>query len=275
MTSDKMPADRNRASALTRELAQKVPTIAALFWLVKLLTTGMGEAASDALAELSPAIAVGAATIGIAAALTIQFRAREYSASKYWFAVAMVAVFGTMAADAPHLVGVPLTAVTATYAAALAAWFGLWWHVERTLDVHSITTRRREVFYWGAVLLTFALGTALGDWSADYLDLGFGGSAVIFACLIAIPAVWCRFGGLNPIVAFWAAYVMTRPLGASIADWLGKPSPRGLGIGDDVVAVTAAVATAVIVVVLARTGFDDPQGDRRLVSGPSLSPTVE
>lgn len=244
---------------VTTAFAQKVPLVTAVFWIVKLLTTGMGEAASDALAAVNPAIAVGVASLGMAVAFVLQLRSETYNAGRYWSAVAMVAVFGTMAADAPHFMGIPLTAVTVAYAVALAAWFAVWWRSEKTLDIHSITNRRREIFYWGAVLLTFALGTALGDWSAFFLHLGFAGSIVLFAVLILIPAAWYRFGGLNPIVAFWAAYVVTRPLGASIADWLGKPAPMGVGFGDAMVAVAAAVITTMIVIVLARSRYDDPQ----------------
>jgi len=175
-----------------------------------------------------------------------QLRTRRYIAAVYWFAVVMVAVFGTMVADGPHLkLGVSYIESTVVYGVLLAVVFYAWWRSERTLSIHSINTTRRELFYWLAVLMTFALGTAAGDLFATTLHLGFFGSAVLFAVLISIPAIAWRFG-LNPIAAFWIAYVLTRPLGASIADWLGKPHSFGGGLayGDGTV---AAIATVIIV----------------------------
>ncbi len=167
----------------------------------------------------------------------------------YWFAVMMVAVFGTMAADGVHRgAGVPYAITTPLFALATAGLFWCWHRSEGTLSIHSITTERRELFYWAAVLATFALGTALGDLTAITLNLGYFPSAVLFAVLFAIPGIaWWR-GALNPIVAFWAAYVITRPLGASIADWLAKPqSHTGLGLGDGAVSVAAFVVFAALV----------------------------
>jgi uncharacterized membrane-anchored protein len=155
----------------------------------------------------------------------------------------MVAIFGTMAADGVHDgVSAPYALTTTLYALLVAAVFVLWYRSEGTLSIHSITTRRRELFYWAAVLATFALGTAAGDLTALSLHLGFLTSVILFAGIIMIPALgWSRFN-LNPIVAFWAAYIVTRPLGASFADWFAKPhSITGLGWGDGAVSALALI----------------------------------
>jgi uncharacterized membrane-anchored protein len=270
------------AAALGRRfkepLAAKVPEITALFWLIKFLTTGMGEATSDTLAARNLVLAGGVGLVGFLLAMWLQFRARRYVAAIYWFAVMMVAVFGTMAADGLHKgLGVPYVASTIFYAIVLAVVFFLWHRSERTLSIHSIVTRRREVYYWLTVLATFALGTAAGDLTATTMHLGFFASGVLFCCLIMMPAVaWWRFG-LNPIVAFWCAYVLTRPLGASFADWFGKARHlSGLGYGD---APVAGVATIVIVILvgylaIARNDIQRP-GDasgQRLASGYTMAP---
>jgi uncharacterized membrane-anchored protein len=234
---------------LPTPVAVKVPAITVLFWVVKVLTTGTGEAASDYLAARNLVLAAGLGLIGLVTGLVLQLRARRYLPWVYWLAVTMVAVFGTMAADALHVVlGIPYPVTCTGYALAVAGVFALWYRSEGTLDIHSITTTRREGFYWAAVLVTFALGTAAGDLSAFTLGLGFASSAALYAALIAVPAVgWWKFH-LHPVVAFWSAYVLTRPLGASLADWLGKPTDRsGLGLGDGTVTVLATVVIAILV----------------------------
>ncbi len=244
-------------------LAAKVPEIIALFWLVKVLTTGMGEAASDYLAAHNLLLAGGLGLLGLLASLALQFRARRYVAAVYWFAVSMVAVFGTMAADALHKgLDIPYAGSTVLYAGVVAVLFLLWHRSEGTLSIHSILTRRRETFYWLTVLATFALGTAAGDLTAASMGLGYLASAGVFGLLMLIPAVgWWKFG-LNPVVAFWFAYVLTRPLGASIADWLGKPPAlSGLGLGDGVVTAAAALLIALLVGYLALTRCDIQPAD--------------
>ena len=223
-------------------LAVKVPEITLIFWVLKLLTTGMGEAMSDYMGQQSVPIAGAIGIVGLAFAMWLQFRTPEYRAPVYWFAVMMVAVFGTMAADGIHDgASIPYSVTTPVFAAIVAATFLVWYRREGTLSIHSINTRRREAFYWTAVLGTFALGTAAGDLTAYSLNLGFWTSAVLFAVVFAVPAIaWWRFN-LNPILAFWAAYVVTRPLGASFADGFSKPTNGGLGLGDGVVSVVALV----------------------------------
>jgi uncharacterized membrane-anchored protein len=239
-------------------LAAKVPEITVIFWVLKVLTTGMGEAMSDFLSHKSIPLDAAVGVLGFTIAMTLQLRQRQYRAVAYWFAVMMVAVFGTIAADGVHKgAGVPYAVSTLGFAVAVAVIFFVWHRNEGTLSIHSITTLPRELYYWTAVLATFALGTAAGDLTAYSLKLGFSSSVLLFAVIIAIPALaWWR-GKLNPIVAFWSAYVVTRPLGASIADWLGKPrSSTGLGIGDGTVSALALAVFVVLVAYVAVTKRD-------------------
>jgi uncharacterized membrane-anchored protein len=254
--------------AIREPVAAKVPEITALFWVIKVLTTGMGEATSDYLGKISLVLAGAVGFLGFAIALWLQFRTRRYVPVVYWFAVLMVAVFGTMAADALHVVlGVSYVVSTACYAVALAVVLVLWRRTEGTLSIHSIVTRRRELWYWLTVLLTFALGTAAGDLTAIFLHLGFLASGVLFAVVIAVPAIaWWRLR-LDAVVAFWWAYVVTRPLGASFADWLGKPRSfaGGLGLGDGAVSGVALLLIAALVGYVAGTRHGVQE--RRLVAG--------
>lgn len=225
----------------------KVPEITPWFWVVKILTTAVGEAAADYLALHDLVLAAFVGFVGFGLAMWLQFRARRYAAPTYWFAVLMVAVFGTMGADGMHIaLHVPYFASTAFFAACAAVLFAVWYRTERTLSIHTIFTRRRETFYWMTVLATFALGTASGDFTATTLGIGYLASAVLFGVVILIPWFAYRRLGLGEVAAFWFAYVLTRPLGASVADWLGKPpSLTGLGLGDGPVALVGLVLIAV------------------------------
>lgn len=246
MTTDHLTSDRSAQHAgRIRHAASKVPEVTVYFWIIKVLTTGMGETASDWLAHvLGPIPAVGIGGIGFVAALAVQFAVRRYVAWVYWTAIVVVSVFGTMAADVLHVgLGVPYLVSTPFFMVALAAVFVLWYRSEGTLSIHSIHTRRREAFYWAAVLATFALGTAAGDLTAT-IGLGYLGSAVVYAAAIAVPAVAHRWGGLNAVTAFWSAYVITRPLGASVADWMAMSHQRGgldLGLGPVTLSWTVAI----------------------------------
>src|ERR1700727_2201728 len=209
-------------------LAAKVPEITLIFWVVKLLTTAGGEATSDYLAlgshVVGAAVEIGLLVIG----LVWQFWVRRYTAAAYWFLAYAIAIFGTGVSDTLHLTfGLPYAATTLLWVIILAGVFTVWYRSERTLSIHSIVTRRREMFYWATVFATFALGTALGDFTATTLGLGYLSSVVLFFAAIVVPAAgWLL--GLNAITAFWWAYVLTRPLGASIADYVGKaPSVSG------------------------------------------------
>ncbi|MEU6392363.1 hypothetical protein [Streptomyces sp. NPDC046939] len=244
--------DPSSAAAHARRMANKVPEVTAYFWIIKVLTTGMGETASDLLAKtLDPVLAVALGGLGLAVALTLQFTARRYVPWLYWTAVVMVSVFGTMAADVLHvLLGVPYDVSAPLFLGALAAVFALWYASERTLAVHTVRTRRRELFYWAAVLATFALGTATGDMTAS-MGLGYLGSSALFALAICVPALLRRVGVLGAVAAFWSAYVITRPLGASLADWMALPSARGaLALGLGPVTLSWAVAICGLVVYL-------------------------
>jgi len=263
------------SSARPRNAFSKVPEVTAFFWIVKALTTAMGESTSDFLVHtLVPEVAVVLGGIAFAIALYLQFTKDRYVPWAYWTAVAMVGVFGTMAADVLHVgFGVPYIASTIFYAIVLAAVFRLWDRSEGTLSIHSITTPRRELFYWAAVLATFALGTAAGDFTAVTLGIGYFGSILLFAAVIAVPAFGFFRLGWNPIFSFWFAYVVTRPLGASVADWLAVSHARGgLALGTGPVSLVLAVAIAGFVCYLAQSRKDtpsdqDPSRERMPVAG--------
>ncbi len=243
-----MPAveliEREQTSTAVERGLIKVPQITVAFWVAKVLTTGMGESTSDFLAaRLGPFPAVTLGAVVFAASLALQLRVRRYVPWIYWTAVAMVSVFGTMAADVLHIgLGIPYTVSSTFYAVLLAVIFGVWYATERTLSIHGIRSGRRELFYWATVLATFALGTATGDLTASTLNLGYLPSGLLFAAAIALPALAHWRLGLDPILAFWIAYVLTRPLGASFADWAAvSPLHRGLGYGTGPVSLTLAV----------------------------------
>ena len=250
--------DVSGSAVFPEPLAAKVPEITFLFWVVKILTTCGGEAVSDYLAEGDRLIG-GVVEVGLLViALVWQFRTRRYSALAYWSLAYAIAIFGTGVSDGLHLfVGIPYTGTTILWAVVLALIFWLWYRSEGTLSIHSITTRRREMYYWAVVFATFALGTALGDFTGTTLGLGYLASGIMFFFIILIPAVaWSRYG-LNAIAAFWFAYVVTRPLGASFADYFGRArSLSGLGFGSGRVAVIVAILVAVLVAYLAITRRD-------------------
>jgi uncharacterized membrane-anchored protein len=243
----------------------RVPEITVYFWVIKALSTALGEATSDFLVnKLHPVPAVALGFVIFCATLLVQFTRRRYVAWSYWLAVAGVGIFGTMAADVLHVgFHVPYIASTVLYAVILAAVFVLWQRTEHTLSIHTIDTQRREAFYWAAVVATFAMGTALGDLTATTLHLGFGFSMVLFAGIILVPAVGYRWLGWNAILTFWFAYVVTRPLGASFADLVGKSTRlSGLGWGSGRIALVLAAAIIVLVGFLTVTRRDvQPESD--------------
>ncbi len=270
------------ASALPTEpmsraitLARKVPEVTVFFWIAKLLTTALGESTSDYLVfHINPYVAVTLGGIGLVVALGLQLLTRRYIAWVYWLAVVMVAVFGTMAADVLHIVlGVSYLDSTVFFAACVAVIFAAWYATERTLSIHSITTLRRELFYWATVMATFALGTAAGDLAASGAltgsgkPLGYLDAGLLFIALFALPALAYWLLKLNPIVAFWFAYIITRPLGASFADWFGKPvGATGLGYGDGPVSLVLTLLIVAVVAYLTITRVDvqrDPVHARR------------
>ena len=262
---------RSRTNSQLRVAVTKVPLITAWFWIAKVASTGMGEALADYVyLRFGTAVTVAFGAILLASALALQFAVRRYRTWVYWFAVAAVAVTGTEAADGLHIViGLPYWQTTCLYAFCLAVIFVAWYLTEGTLSIHSITTWRRELFYWATVMATFALGTALGDLTAVTLHIGFFGSAVLFLAVIAIPLVAHWKLGMNSVLAFWFAYTITRPLGASIADWLGVPHALGgLDWGRGVVAIVLLVPVVAAVAYMAITGVDRPGGSLPEQAGP-------
>jgi len=231
-------------------MLRKVPQVTIFFWIIKLLTTALGESASDFLVfHFNPYLAVIGGFTAFVAVLALQFKTRRYVPWIYWLNVLMVAIFGTMAADVTHVVlGVPYLVSTVAFAIVLAIVFIFWQRTEKTLSIHSITTTRREVFYWATVLATFALGTAAGDLTAYTANLGFLSAGILFAIIFALPGLGYWLLRINAIFAFWFAYILTRPLGASFADWTGKTqSVGGLGWGDGPVAGVLALLIIVLV----------------------------
>jgi len=251
--------NRMLLTRLTVRGALRVPEITVYCWLIKALSTGMGEATSDFLVHrLNPVPAVVIGFIGFIVAISLQFSMRRYMVWTYWLAVVGVGVFGTMAADVLHVgFGVPYPVSSILYCVVLLAVFVSWQKTEKTLSIHSIDTPRREAFYWAAVVATFAMGTAVGDLTATTFHLGYLASGLLFAGLIAVPALgYWRFRW-NPIFSFWFAYVVTRPFGASFADWMGKPqSVGGLGWGDGTVALAFTIVIFCLVAYLAVTRAD-------------------
>lgn len=249
--------------AKTKHALAKVPEVTIFFWIIKILTTGMGETTSDFLAHaLNPIVAVGLGGIGLAIALLLQFSTRRYVPWVYWLTVIMVAIFGTMAADVLHVgLGIPYLVSTIFFMISLAIIFILWFVVENTLSIHSIFTPRRELFYWATVMATFALGTAAGDMTATTMHLGYFTSGVMFAVLILIVMMSHYVAkniltlehthqSRNAVFAFWLAYILTRPLGASFADWMGVATSRGgLGWG------TGSVSLVLFILILGFVGY--------------------
>ncbi len=261
--------------AALRRATTKVPELTAFFWLTKIFTTAMGEATSDFMnADLGPAIAVPLMLIGLWLALRLQFKQRSYVAWSYWLVVVMVAVFGTSAADALHVgFGIPYAISTSFYAIVLAAVLIAWYRSEKTLSIHSIYTPRREKFYWATVLATFALGTAAGDLTATSMHLGFLTSGFLFAGVFAIPALAYWRLGMNEILAFWFAYIVTRPLGASYADWLDNPRHLGglaLGTGPVSLGLTLVIVALVGYLTITRVDVSGGRAVAHTVQQPAL-----
>ncbi|MEV5482879.1 hypothetical protein AB0L19_18280 [Streptomyces sioyaensis] len=242
-------------------MLNKVPEVTAFFWVIKVLCTTVGETAADLLNEN---LGMGLTNTSylmaglLAVTLVFQFRARAYRAGLYWLAVVLISVVGTLISDnLTDNLGVPLETTTAVFAVLLALTFIAWYLSERTLSIHTIRTPRREAFYWLAILFTFALGTSAGDLTAERLDLGYWFSAVVFAALIAAVAL-ARFTlDFHTIWAFWIAYVLTRPLGASMGDYLSQPhKDGGLGLGTVGTSVLFLAVILGLVVHLIRTKRD-------------------
>ncbi|SNQ50135.1 putative integral membrane protein (Partial match) [Frankia canadensis] len=241
-------------SSQARAMLNKVPEITIWFWVIKILCTTVGESFAD---WINTTLGVGLTntalifTAVLAAALFVQMRLRRYVPLAYWLTVVVVSITGTLYTDIlTDSQGVPLKVSTTVFAVLLAIVFGIWYARERTLSIHSITSTPREAFYWLAVLVTFALGTAAGDWTLELSGWGPGKSVLLPAALIAIVVVAWRLGG-QPVLAFWLAYILTRPLGANIGDWFATPkSEQGLGLGTALTSVIFLVAIGATVLYL-------------------------
>jgi len=246
----------------------KVPEVTVYFWVIKVLCTTVGETAADMLNEKAGLGLTGVSLLMsalLAVVLVVQFRTNAYRAGVYWLAVALISVVGTLVSDnLTDNMGVPLETTTTVFAILLAVVFVGWYRSERTLSIHSIDTTRRESFYWLAVLFTFALGTSAGDLVAERMDLGYWVSAVLFALAIAAVAVARLALGLDAVWSFWIAYVLTRPLGASVGDYLSQPTgDGGLGLGTVVTSALFLTVILGLVVFLAITRKDVTEPQRR------------
>jgi uncharacterized membrane-anchored protein len=253
-------------------MLNKVPEITLYFWVIKILCTTVGETFADNLNEnlglglTNTSYIMGAVLIAV---LVAQFRSRRYIPGIYWLAVVLVSVVGTLVSD--NLVenyGVTLETTTIAFSVCLIATFATWYWSERTLSVHTIVTTKREAFYWATILFTFALGTSAGDLISEKLELGYLPTVGIFAGAIAVIA-FCHFAlRMNAILSFWLAYIMTRPLGASIGDYLASPSEEGgLGLGTTVTSIIFLSTILALVVFLAVSKRDV------IRSGPLPAPT--
>jgi uncharacterized membrane-anchored protein len=263
-----LPQDNGTVSRrhVARAMLNKVPEVTLYFWVIKVLCTTVGETAADFLND-NLGLGLTRTTFLISGflvvALAVQFRHRRYVPGIYWLAVVLISVVGTLITDnLTDNFGVSLVTTTAVFSIVLAAVFAAWYASERTLSIHTIVTTRREAFYWLTVLFTFALGTAAGDLTAERLAVGYWKSALLFGGLIAVVYFLHLKLGLNAILAFWIAYILTRPLGASIGDYLSQPrADGGLGLGTTVTSVIFLLTILAVVVYLTLTKVDLIEGD--------------
>ncbi len=256
-----------------RRMLNKVPEVTLYFWIIKILCTTVGETAADYLnntLDLGLTNTTYIMSAILAVTLVAQFTLTRYLPGIYWFAVVLISVVGTLITD--NLVenlGVSLPTSTVLFAIGLAATFAAWYASEKTLSIHTVYTTRREAFYWTTVLFTFALGTAAGDLTAEHLNVGYWKSAVLFGGLIAVVFAAHRvYFGLNAVLAFWLAYILTRPLGASIGDYLSQAKgDGGLGLGTTVTSLIFLVAILATVIYLTITRKDRIEQDATTAAG--------
>lgn len=243
----------HRANSMRSQL-NKVPEVTATFWIIKVLATTVGETAADFLnVTLNFGLTGVSVTMSmlLLVALVLQFRLKRFVPAVYWLAIVLISIVGTLITDNLIDAGLPLAVTTVLFAIALGGTFVLWFRVERSLSIHSVTTRARETFYWLAVLFTFALGTAAGDLLAEELNLGYLASLALFFGAIVVVALAYFVFSLNAVLAFWMAYVLTRPLGATTGDLLAQnPADGGLGLGTTATSVAFLAVILVLVLVL-------------------------
>ena len=251
------------ASTISREMLNKVPEVTLAFWVIKIMATTVGETGADYLAVhvgLGTALTGGIMAALLLAVLVVQLRAQRYVPWVYWLTVVLVSVVGTQITDAlTDRLDVSLYTSTVVFALALAATFAAWYASERTLSIHTIVTQRRELFYWAAILFTFALGTAAGDLATEALSLGFTVGVLAFSAMIAAVGAAYWLGG-NAVLTFWLAYILTRPLGASLGDLLSQSQPNGgLGLGT----VGTSLVFLAVIVTLVTVLSVGPRAQRR------------
>ncbi len=247
-----------------RQMLNKVPEVTLYFWIIKILCTTVGESFADYINEtlgfgLTNTTVVFSAALVVA--LAVQFRLRRYEPSSYWLAVVLISVVGTLVTDnLTDARGVPLALSSAIFAVLLAVVFGVWYAREHTLSIHSIVTTPREAFYWLTVLVTFALGTATGDWTLELTGWSPGYAVLLPAGLIALVFLaWKR--GLDPVLSFWLAYILTRPLGANIGDFLSAPRAEGgLALGTLITSLLFLATIGAVVTYLTYTRVDATEG---------------
>jgi uncharacterized membrane-anchored protein len=257
------------------QLLSKVPEITIWFWVIKILCTTVGESFADFINVALGAGLVATAVIFAvvtAVVLAVQMSLRRYHPGAYWLAVVVMSITGTLCTDLlTDQAGIPLWVSAGVFSAMLAAVFTIWFIKERTLSIHSIVTRPREAFYWLAVLVTFALGTALGDWTLELTGWGPGVSILLPLVLIGIVTALWRFGA-NPVLAFWIAYILTRPLGANIGDWLGLTADEGgLGLGTLMTSIIflAAILGTVVYLSISKADVVEGASDQKIPAAPT------
>ncbi|MEA2472401.1 MAG: hypothetical protein QOE06_316 [Thermoleophilaceae bacterium] len=257
-------------------MLNKVPEITLYFWIIKILCTTVGETAAD---NLNEKLSLGLTkttyimTAALLVVLAFQFVMKRYRPGIYWLAVVLISIVGTLITD--NLVdnyGVALQTTTIAFAIALAVVFAIWFISERTLSIHTIYTTKREAYYWLAVLFTFALGTAAGDLAAEKLSLGYWKAALVFGGMIAVVAVAHFRFGLDAVLSFWIAYILTRPLGASIGDYMSQAkADGGLAIGTTWTSVIFLVTILALVIYLTVTRVDETPFERMKKDDPRLA----
>lgn len=253
----------NAATSGNEQMLNKVPQLTIYFWIIKIMATTVGETVADMLAvKLKLGLVLASLAVGamLLIALWVQFRSRKYVPAVYWLAVVLISVAGTLITDnLVETLGVPLWITTAVFTVALGLTFVAWYAVENSLSVHTIKTTRRELFYWAAILFTFTLGTAGGDLLSEGAHLGYLVSGLLFAGTIALVTLLYYKAGLNDVLAFWLAYIVTRPLGASLGDLLSQPKANG-GLGLGTVVTSAAFLVVIVGLVIFRSRrLHDPQ----------------
>lgn len=249
----------------------KVAKVTIFFWIIKIISTTAGESTSDFLGEhlgVVTFITLFLLLVGLIASVVVQIRYKRYVPWMYWTVIVLIAVFGTMFADTIHFLGVPFYATTSTFLALLLIAFAIWHRSEKTLDMHSIYTPKRELFYWVVIFLTFCFGTAAGDWVASGLHLGFLGAVIFFGVVMLAMPTALYLLGVNSIVLFWVSYILTRPFGAAGADLLGKSiSAGGLGLGDGTTSAISLIAIVILVTVLTITHRSEMRKEEHLCQG--------